>query len=210
MPLIQYGPALGVGTVGENELIDFDSFDELDGQDFLPRINGALPGGLRFKRLEPLPAHSQALIKEINRAEYSVPLNAPEIRAAIERARQARRDLAGAAAEQVCMALAEDFLSRESCVIERVRRDKRQKVDVRRYTHRLEIDDRANLRIVTEISANGGVKPTEVLAAVFDLTEDERVSLNSRVRRLRLFKEEAINVTASTLGAAASQSSAQE
>ena len=45
MPLIQYGPALGVGTVGENELIDFDSpEDALDETGFLDRINAVVAG----------------------------------------------------------------------------------------------------------------------------------------------------------------------
>src|SRR5262249_17710593 len=72
MPLIQYGPALGVGTVGHNELIDFDSPDVLEEAAFLDRINRVLPAGLRFKTLACLHAGAQSLIKEVNRAEYSV------------------------------------------------------------------------------------------------------------------------------------------
>src|SRR4030095_9654104 len=62
MPLIQYGPALGVGTIGHNELIDFDSPEELEEQPFLDRINAVLPPGLLFKSLLRLPAGSQSLI----------------------------------------------------------------------------------------------------------------------------------------------------
>jgi hypothetical protein len=47
------------------------------------------------------------------------------------------------------------------------------------------------LRIVTEISPNGGVKPVEVVAAVYGLTDAEKVSLSSRVRRTRLYSEDA-------------------
>ncbi|HWC76840.1 MAG TPA: hypothetical protein VG778_05230, partial [Blastocatellia bacterium] len=36
---------------------------------------------------------------------------------------------------------------------------------------------------------NGGVKPTEVLAAVYRLNGGEVVALSSRVRRLRLFAQ---------------------
>ena len=67
MPLIQYGPALGVGTVGHNELIDFDSPEEFEERAFLDRINTVLPPGLRFKSLRKLPAGTQSLIKEVNR-----------------------------------------------------------------------------------------------------------------------------------------------
>ncbi len=191
MPLIQYGPALGVGTVGENELIDFDSFDELDEREFLDRINTNLPAGLRFKHLQKLGASAQALIKEVNRAEYCMALDVPEIQAAMERLRDARADLADREADEIHNLLACEFMARESCVIERVRKDKRQKVDVRRFTKSLGFNaEIGGLRLVTEISSNGGVKPVEVLAAVYGLTEEEKILLSSRVRRLRLYLEE--------------------
>ena len=87
--------------------------------------------------------------------------------------------------------LFEAFIARESCVIERVRKDKRQRVDVRRYTKGLSlVEDQSSLSIVTEVSPNGGVKPIEVMAAVYGLTETETTSLSSRVRRLRLYSED--------------------
>jgi hypothetical protein len=61
---------------------------------------------------------------------------------------------------------------------------------VRRYTLGLEIDPEQNsLRIVTEISANGGVKPIEVIGSVYGLVDEEMLALTSRVRRLRLYSE---------------------
>lgn len=188
MPLIQYGPALGVGTAGYNELIDFDSLDELQEIEFLGRMNAVLPAGLRFKSLLGLTAGSQSLIKEVNRAEYRVRLDAPEIETAVGRIHSAQ---AGAEdVKGIHRNLAAAFMSRESCIIERVRKDKRQQVDVRRYTKQLSLIDDFSLSIVTEVSPNGGVKPIEVMAAVYGLTQTEMISLSSRVRRLRLYLEE--------------------
>jgi radical SAM family uncharacterized protein/radical SAM-linked protein len=178
MPLIQYGPALGVGTVGENELIDFDSPDQLVENDFLERINKVLPEGFRFKSLRRLGPGAKALIKEFNRAEYSVPLDSPEIVNAAGRAGATHSSLVG------------EFLARETVLVERARKDKKQQIDVRKYTVRLEADADGNrLRIVTELSPNGGAKPTEILAAVYGMTIEEVIPLSSRVRRLRLFFE---------------------
>jgi radical SAM-linked protein len=211
MPLIQYGPALGVGTVGHNELIDFDSADGLEEREFLDRINAVLPPGLRFKSLRSLPAGAPSLIKEVNRAEYSVMLDAPEIEAAIQRVRAERADLAAMDACGIHDRLFEAFTARESCVIERVRKDKRQRVDVRRYTKGLSlVEDRSSLSIVTEVSPNGGVKPIEVMAAVYGLTETETTALSSRVRRLRLYSENQTSDPASWIhGVGAAQMSEQ-
>ena len=182
MPLIQYGPALGVGTVGENELIDFDSPDELEENDFLERINKVLPEGFRFKSLERLETGAKALIKEFNRAEYSVPLDSPEISSGAAAARVGATTRARSSVS---------FWRASAVVIERARKDKKQQIDVRRYTVRLEADAEGNrLRIVTELSPNGGAKPTEILAAVYGMTIEEVIPLSSRVRRLRLFFED--------------------
>jgi radical SAM family uncharacterized protein/radical SAM-linked protein len=190
MPLIQYGPALGVGTVGHNELIDFDSPDGLEEREFLERINAVLPPGLRFKSLRRLPAGAQSLIKEINRAEYAVGLDAPELQAALGRLRDERDGVDGADSDSLHNRLFSAFISKDSCFIDRVRKDKRQRVDVRRYTKGLTlVENRRSLNIVTEVSPNGGVKPIEVMAAVYGLTEAESTSLSSRVKRLRLYTE---------------------
>jgi radical SAM-linked protein len=192
MPLIQYGPALGVGVVGEREMIDFDSPDLLEEAEFLFRINSRMPEGLRFVSLAKLPAGSPSLIKVINRAEYSLPLGAPEIGSALLRIRAERADLSGLEDEEIQARLADEFLCRESWVIDRVRKDKRQRVDVRRYTLGLGLsEDRASLHIVTEISPSGGVKPVEVVAAIYGLSGDDTISLSSRVRRIRLYRDDA-------------------
>ncbi len=190
MPLIQYGPALGVGTAGNNELIDFDSLDELLESEFLERMNAVLPAGLRFKSLLGLAAGSQSLIKEVNRAEYRVRLDAPEIETAVRRIHSEDASSTAEDVQGIHRNLAAAFMSRESCIIERVRKDKRQQVDVRRYTKQLSLIDDFSLSIVTEVSPNGGVKPIEVMAAVYGLTQTEMTSLSSRVRRLRLYLEE--------------------
>lgn len=211
MPLIQYGPALGVGTVGDNELIDFDSPEEFEARSFLDRINAVLPAGLRFRTLRKLPAGSQSLIKEIDRAEYSILLDTPELEAAIARIRGERAELASLGARGIHCNLIESFMAQEKFVIERVRKDKRQLVDVRRYTKGLSlIENQSSLGIVTEVSPNGGVKPIEVMAAVYGLTQTETTSLSSRVRRLRLFSEDKTSDPASWMhGVAAARLSDQ-
>lgn len=187
MPLIQYGPALGVGTVGHNELIDFDSADVLEEREFLERINAVLPPGLQFKSLRRLPAGALSLIKEINRAEYAVGLDAPELQAALGRLCDG---IDGSDSDSLHHQLFSAFIAKDSCFIDRVRKDKRQRVDVRRYTKGLAlVENRRSLNIVTEVSPNGGVKPIEVMAAVYGLTEAESTSLSSRVKRLRLYTE---------------------
>jgi radical SAM-linked protein len=206
MPLIQYGPALGVGVVGENELLDFDAHDDLEEANFLSRINVVLPAGLRFNSLDRLSAGAQSLIKVVDRAEYSISLDLPEIVRAVARLAELRDDLVVLDLDMVHQRVTDEFMARESFVIERIRKDKRQRVDVRRYTIEIAFIRESNsLRVVTEISPNGGVKPTEVLAAVYGLNGGEVLALSSRVRRLRLYAQTAPEIRAGQLSEPSSE-----
>jgi hypothetical protein len=101
---------------------------------------------------------------------------------------------------EIHTALFEEFIARESCVIERVRKDKRQRVDVRRYTRSLSlVEDQTSVSIVTEVTPSGGVKPIEVMAAIYGLSETETISLSSRVRRLRLYSEDQLRHPADSI-----------
>jgi hypothetical protein len=171
-------------------MIDFDSYDALDQTEFVEMINAVLPEGFRFKTLVRLEAGAKSLIKEVNRAEYRVRLDVPEIEAAVQRLTSEREAFAAAKADDIHRIALEDFMQRESYFIERVRKNKHQRVDVRRFTRNLRFVDDHSLSIVTEVLPNGGVKPTEVLASVYGLTRSEMISLSSRVQRLRLYFEE--------------------
>jgi radical SAM family uncharacterized protein/radical SAM-linked protein len=199
MPLIQYGPALGVGCEGENEILEFHSAELLDEPGFLNRINRVLPEGFSFKSLARIGSDEQSLIKTINRAEYVISIDAPEIGQAISRLTGPSFEPAEMEASSPdCFAvtldrLAGEFMARGSFHIVRATKDKRQNVDVRRYTIHIEVDTVCScLRLVTEISPNGGVKPVEVVAAVFGLTGEEKISLSSRIKRTRLYREDGL------------------
>ena len=121
---------------------------------------------------------------------WRVSEKAPEISAAVARLKASRAELGELEERDLHGRLISEFLARESFVIERVRKEKRQKIDARRYTFDLKHDaQRGCLIMVTEVSPNGGVKPVEVLAAIYCLTDEEKLALSSRVRRLRLYAE---------------------
>jgi radical SAM family uncharacterized protein len=211
MPLIQYGPALGVGCEGENETLEFHSPDDLTENEFLTRLNPVLPAGLLFKSLDRLATDDPSLTKSINRAEYVISLDVEEIASALLRHSDDVGAFTGSAGDQFASAteqsgapremsridtlelhnrLVELFLARDTYTIVRAHKAKRQSIDVRRYTVGLEVDANSNvLRLVTVISPNGGVKPVEVIAAVYDLTDDEKLSINSRIKRTCLYSD---------------------
>jgi radical SAM family uncharacterized protein/radical SAM-linked protein len=188
MPLIQYGPALGVGVSGDNELLDFDSPDLLDEQEFIGKINDVLPHGLTFKTVTRLRNGSQSLMKELKRAEYVVDLRSREIEQAVERSQSSRAELSAISGRDLHSKLVSEFLECNSFIIDRVRKDKHQQIDVRRYTVSATVDQGAtHMCIITELSSHGGVKPVEVVGAIYGLNQQEMTALSSRVRRVCLY-----------------------
>jgi radical SAM family uncharacterized protein/radical SAM-linked protein len=190
MPLLAYGPALGVGAVGEDEWLDFDSPIEFEPEEFLGRINAALPDGLRFLAVRRLPPRAPSLTKVINRAEYAVRLDTPILASAVKRLSAVRDDLLGFDALSVHSRLVEEFFSSESILIERVRKGKGKSIDVRRFAKAFALEGsngNSELRLVLEVNNSGTARPSEVLGQIYRLDERDAQALAGVVRRRRLF-----------------------
>lgn len=185
MPLISYGPALSVGIVGEMEYLDFVSPEELQEASFLERINRVLPDGLKFTALVTLSEHSPTLAKIINRAEYRIEVSAPELRSAVDRLSYSSR----ADAHRKLIA---DFMAQESFFVERTRKNRAQRVNLREFVKSLSFEETVEgdfLVMQVELGTQGGAKPAEIAAAVYGIDEAKQASLQSRVRRSRLYSE---------------------
>jgi radical SAM-linked protein len=190
MPLLSYGPALGVGAVGEDEWLDFDSPVALEPEEFLGRINAALPDGLRFSAARRLASRAPALTKVINRAEYAVRLDTPILASAARRLAAVRDDLLGLDALAVHRHLVEEFFACESVTVERIRKGKGKSIDVRRFAKAFALDGSngdSELRIVLEVNNSGTARPSEVLGRIYRLDETEAQALAGFVRRRRVF-----------------------
>jgi len=188
MPLISYGPALGVGVVGEEEFIDFSTAEEFTADQFLPRINSVMPEGLKFTGLVKLSEQSPSLAKAINRAEFSVPLDCQAIVEAVSKFSNGN----GASDRAIHEKLISDFMSRNEVLIEREKDKKVQSVDVRRSVVDLRVEEngKRELRVVIALDAQRIAKPTEVLGAVYSIGHEAQKQLISTVRRTRLYFEQ--------------------
>lgn len=67
-----YGPALPLGMEALREVLEFRSPRRLEPADFLARINRAVPPGIRFSRLEAVPAGAPSLANATEGLVYSV------------------------------------------------------------------------------------------------------------------------------------------
>jgi len=67
---LSMGTVLPVGIWGEKEYFDLD-MDELDRDDFIARMNQALPPGIRINSCRVISAATPALMKSINVSRYA-------------------------------------------------------------------------------------------------------------------------------------------
>jgi radical SAM family uncharacterized protein/radical SAM-linked protein len=84
--LVSYLPALPLGMAGRSECLEFKSDREFGEPEFLARVNGCLPAGLRFLTLECLAPGEPSLGLSLVKAVYSLEVDDPEVRTALRAA----------------------------------------------------------------------------------------------------------------------------
>ncbi len=156
--LVSYGPALALGMTGKEEIFEFKSPSELEEKKCLRRLNRCLRPGIKFRSLRRLAADAAPLSERVRGMVFSVDLDDPEARCALD----ARRAAAGGAAaatdaasddlEFVRAQVAASFSAEVSAAI---------KISLDKRTRRL--------RMVFPASAGRGARPQDIVAAVFGL-----------------------------------------
>jgi radical SAM family uncharacterized protein/radical SAM-linked protein len=192
MPLLSYGPALGVGLIGEQEYLDFVSPEILTEQEFLTRINRVMPTGMKFTALIELLETSPSLAKLVNRARYRINVAAPEIQQGLARLICERPELQALSSAALHEQLISQFLSHDQFIVERVRKNRSQNIDLRKFVKSIDYEQSESgdfLVMVLEITNQGGARPVEIATAIYGIEEAEQATLQSRVRRSRLFAE---------------------
>jgi radical SAM family uncharacterized protein/radical SAM-linked protein len=192
LPLLSYGPALSVGITGDEEYLDFIALEQFTESEFLYRINRVMPAGLQFRALAMLTETSPSLAKIINCAEYRINLQAPEIHQALEQRGQQCPELLTLSPWAQHERLIAEFLACTQFFIERSRKNRSQKVDIRQFVKQVWLDSQptANyLAMTLAITVQGGAKPVEVAQAIYGIDEAVLATLQSRVSRNRLYAE---------------------
>ncbi|RMF76301.1 MAG: TIGR03960 family B12-binding radical SAM protein [Acidobacteria bacterium] len=149
-PKLALSPALGLGIASREEYLDFETAERLDPDRFLERINGALPAGLRFTALVPLPGGGgrTSLQEAIRRASY-------------------RARVPGASAAEL-RRRTDAFLAQDRVEIVRVRKGRERRVDLRAGVESLSVDTDGSLVFTLKLDPGGSVRPGELLDALLD------------------------------------------
>jgi radical SAM-linked protein len=142
-PRVAFGPALSVGIGSEGEYLDFDTYDTLDADSALQRINEALPAGTRFVAMRPIGRGEPSLGEAVVAARYRV------------------RSRDGALLDRAV----ESFRGRPQVQVRRATKSgKLRTFDLRREVLDLELLEGQTLRLTLALRAGGAsVRPEEVL-----------------------------------------------
>ncbi len=154
-PRVSFSPALPVGTESVAEYLDADLTAPVrDPAATMARLNGQLPAGITITEILPSPAGNKRTPPVLlvgYRAELPAGTLTP-----------ARRK--GVAA----------FLDRESFILARLRKGRRQQLDLRPLVEELALTGPDTLELVLRsVQGRAGVKPLELLVAVFGLSDSE-------------------------------------
>jgi radical SAM family uncharacterized protein/radical SAM-linked protein len=90
--VISHPPALPLGMVGRDEVIEFKSEYSLPREEFAPHLNSFLPPGIRFSSLSRLGESNLSLVEEIQTLVYSVDLKNEEIKTSLKWGHESQED----------------------------------------------------------------------------------------------------------------------
>ena len=141
-PRLSFTPALALGVGSRGEFVDVDTTGPLDAESAIPRIDAALPEGLRVLALVPADLDAAALQDAVRFAVY-----------------RARLPLApDALAERVAA-----FLAAESVPIVRARKGRERALDLRPLVAEMSCAPDGELRFALRVSVEGSARPVEIL-----------------------------------------------
>jgi radical SAM family uncharacterized protein/radical SAM-linked protein len=164
-PKVSLSPALGLGIASREEYVDFETYDRLDREGFVHRVNPVLPHGLQFVALVPIEVGARALQDVISGARYRVRLPDDEV-----------RDLGGAVRA---------FLARRSAEVLRVKKGRERRVDIRPYVDAMQLEPDGAVSFTLLMTAGGSARPSEVLGLL--LGDDPPAG--TRIERTALWAE---------------------
>ena len=154
-PKIETAPPLPLGTSGLAELMDLHLADPPGDEDILERLRHAVPPDMEVTTIRRLADDEKKLAKVLEAARYVVLVDA--IRSDVE-------------------AAVEKILASGSIEIERIRKGKTKKIDVRPFVRSARVldrippdlrlgatGDRVAVEIILEVPGSGGARPAEVL-----------------------------------------------
>ena len=168
--LLSMGPALPLGHESEAEYLDVDLIQRMDPEDFRQRVNASLPDGIELKRVWEVPKNAPSLNGSLREQSYEIELTGWESQDLHQQVDRLKR-------------------SRELPIIRR-KPKKNKTIDIRPLIKDLTVSGPGRLHLVTRFGQEtGGVKPTEVLEALF--TDPSKSGVFSRIRKVQSIFAEA-------------------
>ena len=169
---MSFASALAVGTTSDAEYFDFELTDRIDAASVMSRLNAQLPRGAEIVRLKMLTGKAPALMALADASKYEITVGFD-------------------GEEAAARAAVERFNGASSIVFTRVTPKKTRELDIKRYVMRpieFAIDGgRLRLTVEIKVSAEGSVKPIEVLKVIgidSSVVSIHRLNLTSNGRDL--------------------------
>jgi len=161
-PKLGFGPPLAVGHSSDAEYLDASLKEAVGAYRLVADLNDVLPAGIRVVNARRVIPREPAVSASIDAIAYRVKVGVHLL------------DAAGRDPLEVAHERLDQFAARDDVVIERARKGRIQRIDLRKTVRDIAVvPDEAGMAVTMVIDLTHGSypKPEEVLKAVFDVSD---------------------------------------
>jgi radical SAM-linked protein len=160
-PRIAFGPAISVGYESDSEYIEAELGRRMDTAELQTRLSSVLPSGYALAGIRNVPVFFPSLDSLTNVAAYRVAINVPQ--------------------EKV-----EAFLAQQEIIVEKVKQDKRERIDARPLIRELSSVN-GELFLQLRFGPKKNIKPEKIVQVLAGIDETQARQL--RITRTALLIE---------------------
>jgi radical SAM-linked protein len=159
-PKMTFALSLALGVIGLNEVLEFETTEQIAAEEVERRMQRQCPPGLEIVSVRAIEFRTSALVRRaLYRVDLANTLASLRRKAGVDAAVDATPPPANAGGS-----LLEQFLQRTEHWVER-KRPQPRRINVRPFVHELRINDN-HLELALWITPNGAARPEEVMAAL--------------------------------------------
>jgi radical SAM-linked protein len=171
-PRISFGPALPVGLVSLDELVDIELLGDISIETVIMALNQKLPEGIMILGGKEIPLQTSAISDNVIEITYAISIDNFAI-------------VAKYSFEEI-KRIFSDFLCKTSVVMSKQHKGETRFIDIRESVKEFIFSDAKTIVLTLLFGQAQGVRPHEIMGTILEISEEDMKTLSISKIRMKL------------------------